>query len=133
MMISSSTFIIPSYIYYIFNDYIGYLLFTIVTITSILSDGYYKNHLIYNKIDKFVATTCYIYAGISILIPSYYISIKIFILQNIIFPIPLLFIIKSRKCETYSDKWRKWHMSWHYCASILLSLSLINVNIFKSF
>lgn len=127
MIISCSTFIIPS-VLYLYNDYIiGFILFFIVTFTSVISDGIYENNLLFDKIDKIFATICYIYAVISVLIPAYYMSWYTFFIEILIVITPLLFIYKSRKEVIRSEKWRRWHISWHYCASGLLTYSIISL------
>ena len=127
MIISCSTFVGPSLFYFYKDDIIGSVLFFIVTGTSIMADGVYKNHLLFDMFDLCVAVTCYIYAGISLLIPAYKIGCIIFSKQLILYNIPLLFIYKSRLQIPRSDNWRRWHMAWHYCASGLLTYSLLTL------
>ena len=127
MIVSSFTFSIPSIIYYYKCDLLGSILFFIVTGTSIMADGVYRDHLIYDRIDLFVATTCYLYAGISILIPSFMIGYITFSKQLLLYTIPLLLIKQSRSKVCRSESWRRWHMAWHYCASGLLTYSLVTL------
>ena len=127
MIISCSTFIGPSLFYFYKDDIIGSVLFFIVTGTSIMADGVYKNHLLFDIADICMATSCYIYAGISTLVPAYKIGYIIFSKQIVIYNIPLLFICQSRSQIPRSDSWRRWHMAWHYCASGLLIYSLATI------
>ena len=127
MIVSSFTFSIPSIIYYYKCDLLGSILFFIVTGTSIMADGVYRDHLIYDRIDLFVATTCYLYAGISTLIPSFMIGYITFSKQLLLYTIPLLLIKQSRSKVCRSESWRRWHMVWHYCASGLLTYSLVTL------
>ena len=92
-----------------------------------MADGVYRDHLIFNRIDLFVATTCYLYAGISTLIPSFMIGYITFSKQLLLYIIPLLLIKQSRSKVCRSESWRRWHMVWHYCASGLLTYSLVTL------
>ena len=127
MIISCSTFSIPSIIYYYNCDIVGSILFFMVTWTSIMADGVYKNHSMYNKIDVYVATICYIYAGLSTLIPSFMMGYTTLGKHIIIYNMPLFFIKQSRAQVCRSESWRRWHIAWHYCVSGLLTYSLLTL------
>ena len=123
MMLSSIPFLVPGSIHWQLGERFEASMYLAVTITSILSDAVFCNGNKYDKyttvLDRIVASSALIAAIRRGWLARSAIYHRVYLLASVCFA--GMFLLRGRKHMSQGDiaKYRRYHMTWHMCLSII--------------
>lgn len=121
MACSCFAFAGPAVMYYVCGAPVMSILFWCVVGTSTSSDAVVHHCTPLDLVDRFLAAACYgaaaVYGFRWITEPFTAFTVFKFCCQAVLFAVPLIFLVRSRRVQIGSEAWRKNHFAWHIISS----------------